>query len=123
MAGLAVLFYLGVVLLGAGTGLSTVANLALMLDLTLPGQAGLFIGAWGFSNALSRLTGSVLGGALRDLVAAASGYALAGYLAVFTVEAAMLLAAVFLLGRIDVAAFRRRAEELSPVERVGLGVD
>src|SRR5689334_17373481 len=38
-------FYTGVLLLGAGTGLSTVANLALMFDLTLPGYAGLFIGA------------------------------------------------------------------------------
>lgn len=117
------LFYLGVVLLGAGTGLSTVANLALMFDLTLPGQTGLFIGAWGFSNALSRLTGSVLGGALRDLVAAASGNVLAGYLVVFAVEAAMLLAAVFLLGSISVAAFRRRAAELSPAERASLAVD
>ncbi len=123
MAGLEGLFYLGVVLLGAGTGLSTVANLALMFDLTLPGQTGLFIGAWGFSNALSRLTGSVLGGALRDLVAAVSGNALAGYLVVFAVEAAMLLAAIFLLGSINVAAFRRRAAELTPVERAGLTVD
>lgn len=117
------LFYLGVVLLGVGTGLSTVANLALMFDLTLPGQTGLFIGAWGFSNALSRLTGSVLGGALRDLVTAATGNALTGYLAVFTVEATMLLAAVFLFGSISVAAFRRRTAELSPAERASLAVD
>jgi BCD family chlorophyll transporter-like MFS transporter len=102
-------FYLGVTLLGVGTGLSTVANLALMFDLTLPGQAGLFIGAWGFSNALSRLTGSVLGGVVRDLVTAASADPMAGYLVVFAIEALMLAAAVFLLGRIDVTAFRSAA--------------
>jgi BCD family chlorophyll transporter-like MFS transporter len=102
-------FYLGVILLGAGTGLSTVANLALMFDLTLPGQTGLFIGAWGISNALSRLTGAVLGGAVRDVVTSASDNALTGYLAVFAIEAALLLVAVFLLGQIDVKAFRNSA--------------
>jgi len=113
-------FYMGVVLLGAGTGLSTVANLALMFDLTLPGQVGLFIGAWGFSNALSRLIGSVLGGAVRDLVAATSGDALAGYLVVFGIEAGMLLVAVFMLGRIDVKAFQKAAVAPSVLERVAL---
>jgi MFS transporter, BCD family, chlorophyll transporter len=102
-------FYLGVILLGAGTGLSTVANLALMFDLTLPGQTGLFIGAWGISNALSRLTGAVLGGAVRDVVTSASDNALTGYLVVFAIEAALLLIAVFLLGQIDVKAFHKAA--------------
>lgn len=117
------LFYLGVILLGAGTGLSTVANLALMFDLTLPGQTGLFIGAWGFASALSRLSGSILGGALRDLITAITGNALAGYLVVFAIEAAMLLVAVLLLGSISVAAFRQRAAELSPIERASMVVD
>jgi BCD family chlorophyll transporter-like MFS transporter len=113
-------FYAGVTLLGLGTGLSTVANLALMFDLTVPGSVGLFIGAWGFSNALSRLLGSLLGGVLRDVVTGISGDALAGYLVVFGVEAAMLFAAIFLLGRIDVKAFRQAAEEPSFVEKVAL---
>ncbi|OGO25910.1 MAG: PUCC protein [Chloroflexi bacterium RBG_16_54_11] len=113
------IFYFGVILLGAGTGLSTVANLALMFDLTLPGQTGLFIGAWGISNALSRLAGAVLGGVVRDLVTNASSNALAGYLVVFAIEAAMLLAAIFLLGRIDVIAFRKSAAR-STLERAAL---
>lgn len=117
------LFYLGVMALGSGTGLSTVANLALMFDLTLPGQAGLFIGAWGVSNALSRLLGSLLGGVVRDLVTAWSGNAMAGYVTVFALEAGMLLIAVFLLLGIDVAAFQQRARALSPVERAALAVE
>ena len=112
-------FYAGVVLLGAGTGISTVANLALMFDLTLPGQTGLFIGAWGFSNALSRLAGAVLGGAVRDLVTIASDNTLSGYLIVFAIEAAMLLAAVFLFGQIDVNAFRKAATS-SVLERAAM---
>src|SRR5512139_1473637 len=86
-------FYSGVTLLGIGTGLSTVANLSLMFDLTVPGMVGLYIGAWGFSNALSRLVGSILAGVVRDVVTLATGRALTGYLVVFSIEAFMLLIA------------------------------
>ncbi|MCA1899233.1 MAG: BCD family MFS transporter [Chloroflexi bacterium] len=116
-------FYLGVVLLGFGTGLSTVANLSLMFDLTAPGMVGLYIGAWGFSNALSRLTGTLLAGVLRDLVNRATGQALSGYLVVFFIEALMMLAAVFMLSRIDVNLFRKNAAQPAFAEKVALAVD
>src|SRR5512141_1823428 len=95
------IFYTGVTLLGIGTGLSTVANLSLMFDLTVPGMVGLYVGAWGFSNALSRLTGSILGGVVRDSVTQLTGTALTGYLVVFGIEAFMLLVAAVMLYRID----------------------
>lgn len=113
-------FYLGVALLGVGTGLSTVANLSLMFDLTVPEKVGLFIGAWGLSNALSRLTGSVLGGVIRDVVTNVTGNPLSGYLAVFGIEAGLMLVAVFMLSRIDVATFRQQAETPSLIERAAL---
>lgn len=116
-------FYTGVTLLGIGTGLSTVANLSLMFDLTIPGMVGLYIGAWGFSNALSRLTGSVLGGVVRDVVTQVTGNALSGYLVVFSIEALMLLMAAIMLYRIDVKAFRRQMEEPSFVEKVAMTVE
>jgi len=111
------IFYAGIMLLGLGTGLSTVANLALMFDLTIPGEIGLFIGAWGFSNSMSRLIGSVMGGAVRDLATYITGNAVAGYLVVFGIEAVMLAAAITLLFRIDVAAFLRQASVPNVVER------
>jgi MFS transporter, BCD family, chlorophyll transporter len=37
------IFYVGVVLLGSGTGLATVSNLSLMLDMTTPGNVGLLL--------------------------------------------------------------------------------
>jgi BCD family chlorophyll transporter-like MFS transporter len=113
-------FYTGITLLGIGTGLSTVANLSLMFDLTVPGMVGLYIGAWGFSNALSRLTGSVLGGVVRDVVTQVTGNALSGYLVVFSIEALMLLIAAVMLYQIDVKAFRRQVEEPSFVEKVAM---
>ena len=116
-------FYTGVTLLGVGTGLSTVANLSLMFDLTMPGMVGLYIGAWGFSNALSRLVGSVLGGVVRDVVTQATGQTLSGYLVVFSIEALMLLIATIMLYRINVNAFRNRANEPSFVEKVAIAAE
>jgi BCD family chlorophyll transporter-like MFS transporter len=116
-------FYAGVTMLGIGTGLSTVANLSLMFDLTIPGMVGLYIGAWGFSNALSRLVGSILGGVVRDVVTQASGQALSGYLVVFSIEALMLLIAAVMLYRIDVNAFRRKMGEPSFVEKVAIAAE
>jgi BCD family chlorophyll transporter-like MFS transporter len=113
-------FYIGVTLLGIGTGLSTVANLSLMFDLTVPGMVGLYIGAWGFSNALSRLTGSILGGVVRDVVTQATGHALSGYLVVFGIEALMLVIATIMLYRINVNAFRKQVQEPSFVEKVAI---
>jgi BCD family chlorophyll transporter-like MFS transporter len=116
-------FYTGVTILGIGTGLSTVANLSLMFDLTAPGMIGLYIGAWGFSNALSRLTGSILGGVVRDVVTQSTGQALSGYLVVFSIEALMLLVAAVMLTRIDVKKFQKSVEEPSFGEKIGLAVD
>ena len=114
------IFYTGVTLLGLGTGLSTVANLSLMFDLTAPGMVGLYIGAWGFSNALSRLTGTLLAGIMRDVVTQLTGVALSGYLVVFGIEALMLFAATLMLTRIDVQKFQKNIEEPSFIEKVSL---
>jgi BCD family chlorophyll transporter-like MFS transporter len=116
-------FYTGVTLLGLGTGLSTVANLSLMFDLTAPGMVGLYIGAWGFSNALSRLVGTLLAGVTRDAVTQATGQGMSGYLVVFGIEAGMLLVAALMLTRIDVRAFHKKIGEPSFSERVALASD
>ena len=116
-------FYAGLVLLGFGTGLSTVANLSLMFDLTVPEQVGLYIGAWGFSNGLSRLVGLFLAGIVADVGTQVTGSALNGYLIVFGIEALMLLFAAFLFYRIDVSAFHRRASEPSFEEKLALASD
>jgi BCD family chlorophyll transporter-like MFS transporter len=116
-------FYMGVTLLGIGTGLSTVSNLSLMFDLTMPGMVGLYIGAWGFSNALSRLTGSILGGVVRDVVTQITGQALSGYLVVFGIEALMLLVATIMLYRININAFRKQVDEPAFVEKVAIAAE
>jgi BCD family chlorophyll transporter-like MFS transporter len=94
-----------------------------MFDLTMPGMVGLYIGAWGFSNALSRLVGTLLAGILRDVVSRFTGNALSGYILVFIIEALMLVIATFMLYRIDVKKFRKGVEEPSFVEKVALAAE
>jgi len=116
-------FYIGLILLGAGTGISTVSNLSLMLDMTVEGQVGLFIGAWGMANAISRLTGSLLGGALRDVTRLLTNQPVLGYLLVFGLMALMVLVTLMMLTRINVADFQKQAQSLPVIERAVLAGD
>lgn len=109
----AILFLVGIAVLGFGTGIATSTNLALMLDMTTPEQVGLFIGAWGVADAMARGAGNLLGGVVRDVVEHTVGSASGGYITVFLIEAAMLGAALLLLRRIDVTAFRNEQPSLT----------
>jgi BCD family chlorophyll transporter-like MFS transporter len=103
------LFIPGLVVFGFGSGISTAANLALMLDMTLAGQVGLFLGAWGMADALARLFGTLLSGIVRDSVNALTHDVASGYVTVFLIEALMLAISLLLLRRISVARFREDA--------------
>ena len=104
-------FYIGVVLLGLSTGLATVSNLSLMLDMTIPGRVGVFIGIWGMANALSRLFGNVISGAVRDLVTLFAQNPVLGYVVVFVIEALLIGISLAMLGSIDVTAFREQVDD------------
>ncbi|MCB0117592.1 MAG: BCD family MFS transporter [Anaerolineales bacterium] len=116
-------FYVGITLLGFGTGISTIANLSLMFDLTVPEKVGLYIGAWGFSNGLSRLVGLLMAGVVADLATQITGNAMSGYLVVFGIEALMLFFAAIMLYRIDVDKFKKQAHEPDFTEKVALAAE
>jgi BCD family chlorophyll transporter-like MFS transporter len=116
-------FYGGVVLLGIGTGLSTTSNLSLMFEMTTASQVGLFIGAWGMSNAVSRLIGTVLSGAVRDLLTQVLQNPVTAYIVVFIIEAGMLAVSLIILRGIDVNAFHQQAENTSIIERAAMATD
>jgi MFS transporter, BCD family, chlorophyll transporter len=103
------IFYLGLCLLGSGTGLSTVSNLSLMLDMTIAGRVGMFMGVWGISEAAARIIGSLLGGSVRDLFGRAFGAPVLGYVVVFGIMAGLVVVSLFLLETIDVGSFRTHA--------------
>lgn len=117
------LFQPGIAVLGFGTGIATATNLGLMLDMTTPEQAGLFIGAWGVADAMSRGIGMMLGGMMRDVVTLISGDVIAGYVTVFFIEAGFLVVSLLLLSRISVAAFHKRKKELSFSEMAAVAGD
>lgn len=117
------IFYAGIMLLGFGTGIATVANLSLMFDLTVREKIGLYIGAWGFSNGLSRLVGLLMAGVVADVATQFTSDSLNGYLIVFGMEALMLLIAAFMLYRIDVSAFQKKAHDPAFVEKVAVVAD
>lgn len=116
-------FYGGVALLGIGTGLATVSNLSLMLDMTTPADVGLYIGAWGMANALSRLIGTLLSGAVRDVVTQMTQTALSGYLIVFIIEAVFIAVSLVMLSRIDVSQFLRQTGRRNLLERAAIAGD
>ena len=116
-----IVFYAGVVLLGLATGLSTVSNLSIMLDMTITGKVGLFIGAWGMASAVSRLTGNLMSGAVRDVMTKLVGNAVIGYSVVFMIEICLLVVSLFMLRRVDVSLFKKQAERQMPlIERAAV---
>lgn len=114
-------FYLGVVLLGVATGLSTVSNLSLMLDMTASGQVGLYIGAWGMASAVARLLGNMISGIVRDAATLIAQHPTLGYKIAFGLELAMLAVSLVILRGVDVSLFQQRAsEQFSAAERAAL---
>ena len=109
--GLLWLFYLGVVALGLATGLSTVSNLSLMLDMTSVGSVGIFIGAWGMASAIARLTGNLLSGVVRESFTVLLNNQVGGYNTVFIFEIIFLILSLVILRGVDVSLFQQNAED------------
>jgi hypothetical protein len=61
-----------------------------------------------------------MAGVAADIATQLTGDALHGYLVVFGLEALMLFVAAFMLYRIDVNAFQKKAHEPAIVEKVAL---
>jgi MFS transporter, BCD family, chlorophyll transporter len=112
---------MALVLFGLFSGMVTTGALTLMLDLTLPETAGTFIGAWGLSQALAKGFATILGGAGLDIgkkiflangddLATSPGLVLA-YGLVFTMQAGVMLVAIWLLGRVNVKEFQSKGSE------------
>ena len=106
------LFKPGIAILGLGTGIATATNLGLMLDMTTAEQAGLFIGAWGVADAMSRGLGILLGGTVRDIVTLLTGDMGLGYITVFVIEAGLLIVSMLLLNQINITEFRTNQPNL-----------
>jgi len=100
-------------IMGLGMGIFTVGGLALMMDLTVKEQVGLFMGAWTLAQALANGLASAGGGILHDVGLGLWGSEARAYALVFLVEAGGLLGIIALLLQVDVAKFRAEVAKLS----------
>jgi BCD family chlorophyll transporter-like MFS transporter len=92
-----------------------------MMDLTITGQAGLFVGAWTLAQALAKFSSSVLSGTIHDLVVGIGGGSHVAYALIFGIEAAGLLFVTGLLLHINVLAFRQEVADLDHAMEYSLG--
>jgi BCD family chlorophyll transporter-like MFS transporter len=92
-------FVAGVLLVGVGAGLFGHGTLTATMNLAPKEQAGLALGAWGAVQATAAGLGVALGAPVRDIAAANPAFLAAhgpaaGYVPVFLIEIALLLAAL-----------------------------
>lgn len=109
----------GVLMLGLGAGALVVTNLSLMMNMTSAQHAGVFLGAWGFAQAVGVGSGTLIGGLLRDVGAAIFSNDLASYYLVYGFEIVLLLLAIPLVRQLDLGRFREDNAKLTVTEAYG----
>jgi BCD family chlorophyll transporter-like MFS transporter len=104
-----------VFVLGVGTGLASAGLLSAIVQFATAVRAGLLMSVWGLTHNLGQAIGSVLSGSAVDTLSRLTGgNALAAYGTVFAVEGVLLLAGLWLFGRVNVAASAAAAEVGTP---------
>ncbi|TCO72241.1 BCD family MFS transporter [Chromatocurvus halotolerans] len=96
--------------MGICAGVFNVGALAMMMDMTVEGATGLYMGLWGTAQAMGMGGSSVAAGALHtSLIGSGLLEPQHAYWMIFSLEASVLLGAAAILTRVDVAAFQRTA--------------
>jgi BCD family chlorophyll transporter-like MFS transporter len=103
--------YAGIAILGIGMGVFNVGALSMMMDMTVPGETGSLMGAWGMAQALSNGFAQFAGGAMRDIGIQATGNYATSYGFIFIVAIAMCFVAMNLMARVNVEQFRKLTRE------------
>jgi BCD family chlorophyll transporter-like MFS transporter len=100
------------VVMGLSTGVFNVGALALMLDMTLEGATGLYMGMWGVAQAFGMGCAAIVSGGLHSLLIG-SGLldARAGYTAIFGLETVLMVVSIAVLRGVSVEAFRGLTRE------------
>lgn len=110
MRGLQGPFMGGVLIIGLASGIIAVTNLTLMMNMTETNRAGVYLGAWGFAQAVGVGTGTLLGGVIRDITLAITNQDLFSYYAVYGFEIILLMFAFPYIMELDVTRFREIAQ-------------
>lgn len=95
------------IVMGIGIGLFDVGALSLMMDMTLEGQVGLYMGIWGMAQGFGNGFANVLSGAFHTLFIEVGGMTpTLAYGLIFGFEALMMALAVIILRGISVQEFK-----------------
>ena len=92
-------------------GMFNIGALSMMMDMTVPGETGSLMGAWGMSQALANGFSQFVGGGIRDAGIAITGNYSLSYGVIFCVSIALCVLAVMLMSQVDVQKFRRMTRE------------
>lgn len=94
-------------LMGLGAGCFNVGALAMMMDMTVEGSRGLYMGLWGMAQAFGTGCAALLSGALHTgLIESGLLGPSVAYLLIFGAEALLMVLAIGLLRTISVPAFQ-----------------
>jgi BCD family chlorophyll transporter-like MFS transporter len=97
----------GLMLMGLGIGLFNVGALSMMMEMTVEGQTGLYMGLWAMAQGLGNGLANVASGALHTILIETHLFsAVVAYTAIFGFEALVMVAAVGILRGISVQEFK-----------------
>lgn len=110
--------YAGLVALGTGMGVFNIGALSMMMDMTVPGEAGSLMGAWGMAQATATGFAQFSAGVLRDAGLSIFGSAPTAYSLIFGISVVLCVVAINLMAKVNVEKFRKMTRE-----QLGLAIE
>lgn len=105
------LWFVAIAILGAGMGVFNIGALSMMMEMTVPGETGSLMGAWGMAQALANGSAQFSGGLLRDVGLHATESASITYAFIFLISTVLCVVAINLMARVNVEKFRKLTRE------------
>ena len=105
------MWFVAIAVLGAGMGVFNIGALSMMMDMTVPGETGSLMGAWGMAQALANGSAQFAGGFLRDAGLHLTGNAAMTYASIFMVSTVLCVVAINLMAHVNVEKFRKMTRE------------
>ncbi|NJP04700.1 MAG: BCD family MFS transporter [Chloroflexaceae bacterium] len=97
----------GLIVLGISTGVFNIGAVTMMMEMTIDGHTGIYMGLWGMANGLGNGLANALSGTLKTAFIETGLFQVGpGYGLIFGIEALMMLLAVMVLRHISVQEFR-----------------
>jgi BCD family chlorophyll transporter-like MFS transporter len=95
------------IIMGLFTGFYNVGALSMMMDMTVEGSTGLYMGIWGMAQAFGMGVSSFASGTLKTLLIESGVLSPAiGYTAIFGLEVVLMVVGVAVLRSVDIQQFR-----------------